>query len=69
MVPQRGFAIPGAAGRITLIHFLDDDPRASWPAWADHGAAVAAGGLGRLELCAPFIPVLHGTNRYTDELR
>ena len=69
MVPQRGFAIPGAARRFTLIHFLDDDPRASWPAWTDHGAAVSAGGLGRLELCAPFIPVLHGTNRYTDELR
>jgi hypothetical protein len=69
MVPQRGFAIPGAAGRITLIHFLEGDPRDVWDAWADHGARVAEGGKGRLELCAPFIPVLHGTNRYTDELR
>ncbi len=68
--PQRGFAIPYAERRITICHFLDDDPRAVWDRqFARNGDRVAGSGLGRLELCAPFIPVLHGTDRYVDELR
>jgi hypothetical protein len=70
MAAHRGFAIPGAGRRITVCHFLDQDPREHWHVqFADHGERVAAGGLGRLELCAPFIPVLQGTDRYVDELR
>ena len=64
------FAIPGAERRVTIIHFLDHDPRADWDRqFAAHGARVDASGLGRLELCAPFIPVVHGTDRlqYTGE--
>jgi hypothetical protein len=68
--PQRGFAIPYPERRITICHFLDDDPRADWDRqFARNGDRVAASGLGRLELCAPFVPVLHGTDRYVDELR
>jgi hypothetical protein len=68
--PQRGFAIPFPERRITICHFLDEDPRIDWDRqFAGNGARVEAAGLGRLELCAPFIPVLHGTDRYVDELR
>ena len=70
MAPQRGFAIPGGGRRITVCHFLDADPRQDWHRqFGDHGERVSASGLGRLELCAPFIPVLQGTDRYVDELR
>jgi hypothetical protein len=70
MAPQRGFAIPGAERRITVLHFLDRDPRVDWDRqFGPNGDKVATGGLGRLELCAPFIPVLHGTDRYVDQLR
>jgi hypothetical protein len=70
LATQRGFAIPGAERRVTIIHFLDHDPRAAWERqFTSHGDTVEASGLGRLELCAPFIPVLHGTDRYVDELR
>lgn len=68
--PQRGFAIPYPERRITICHFLDEDPRIDWDRqFARNGDRVDASGLGRLELCAPFIPVLHGTDRYVDELR
>ena len=68
--PKRGFDIPGAERRITVIHFLDDDPRADWDRqFSRNGERVAASGLGRLELCAPFIPTLMGTDRYVDEQR
>ena len=70
LASQRGFAIPGAERRVTVIHFLDHDPRADWDRqFGSHGAHVDASGLGRLELCAPFIPVLQGTDRYVDQLR
>jgi hypothetical protein len=62
--------IPGIEGRITLLHFLDEDPRLHWQTrFARHGALIEASGLGHMELCAPFIAVDHGTNRYVDELR
>lgn len=70
MSPQRGFAIPRANRRITVIHLLDEDPRLNWHRhFAGNGDTVAARGLGRMELCAPFIPVLQGTDTYVDELR
>jgi hypothetical protein len=61
---------PGLDRRLTILHFLEADPR---DCWADHfvgnGATVAAGGLGQVVLAAPFIPTLPGTERYVDELR
>jgi hypothetical protein len=70
MAAHRGFAIPGSERRITIIHFLDQDPRVNWDRlFAANGDRVGSSGLGRLELCAPFIPVLHGTDRYVDQLR
>ena len=62
--------IPGIERRVTLIHFLTEDPRLHWlTRFARHGARVEAGGLGSLQFCAPFVAVAHGTNRYVDELR
>ncbi len=70
MAAHRGFAIPGGARRVTVLHFLDRDPGEDWEQWfGNHDNLVEASGLGRLELCAPFIPVVHGTDRYVDELR
>jgi len=62
--------IPGLDRRVTLLHFVSEDPRIHWSTrFARHGARVEQSGIGRLELCAPFVAVDHGTNRYVDELR
>jgi hypothetical protein len=62
--------VPGIERRVTLVHFLTEDPRIHWMTrFARHGDRVAEGGLGSLQLCAPFVAASHGTNRYVDELR
>ncbi len=62
--------VPGIERRITLVHFLTEDPRIHWPTrFSRHGARVADSGLGSLVFCAPFVAVSHGTNKYVDELR
>lgn len=62
--------VEGVGTRLTLLWFLERDPR---EVWADHftglDAEIAGTGLGRLELAAPFIPTVPGTDRYVDELR
>ena len=61
---------PGLDRRLTLLHFVDTDPR---ECWTDHfvpnGERVAAGSLGSIVLSAPFIPTLPGTETYVDQLR
>jgi hypothetical protein len=62
--------VVGADRRLTLLWFTDGDPRAVFKAsFAPSGRAVADKGLGKVELVAPFIPTLPGTNRYVDQLR
>ena len=62
--------VEGVDTRLTLLWFLEQDPRECWEAWfAGLDAAVAETGLGRVELVAPFIPTIPGTDRYVDELR
>jgi hypothetical protein len=62
--------IEGLDGRVTLIHFLTEDPRLHWQTrFARHGDRVASSGKGRIDLCAPFIAAVHGTDLYVDELR
>ena len=62
--------IPGLERRVTLIHLLDEDPRVHWMTrFARHGAPHRGRRQGLDELCAPFVAVAHGTNRYVDELR
>ncbi|GAA0443517.1 hypothetical protein [Streptomyces olivaceiscleroticus] len=62
--------VAGVDTRLTLLWFLESDPR---DCWADTfevlDAEVAASGLGRVELVAPFIPTVPGTDRYVDQLR
>ena len=62
--------VEGVDTRLTLLWFLQEDPR---DCWEEHftglDAAVAESGLGRVELVAPFIPTVPGTDRYVDQLR
>ncbi|MEN8649202.1 hypothetical protein ABCR94_00765 [Streptomyces sp. 21So2-11] len=62
--------VEGVDTRLTLLWFLEADPREAWDEqFGGLGDEVAASGLGRVELVAPFIPTLVGTDRYVDELR
>ncbi|MER0446361.1 hypothetical protein ABR738_17635 [Streptomyces sp. Edi4] len=62
--------VEGVGTRLTLLWFLERDPR---EVWADHFTGLdtdlVRAGLGRVELVAPFIPTVPGTDRYVDELR
>ncbi|MDX3385506.1 hypothetical protein PV682_29175 [Streptomyces niveiscabiei] len=62
--------VEGTDTRLTLLWFLERDPR---EVWQDHftglDAPVEESGLGRVELVAPFIPTIPGTDRYVSELR
>jgi hypothetical protein len=44
-------------------------PTDCWGAFSGAGAAVEAAGAGRIELAAPFLPTLPGTDVYVDQLR
>jgi hypothetical protein len=62
-------ALTGKVDELVRCYFVDVDPRECWDdRFADLGDRVAAGGLGRVELAAPFIPTVPGTTRYLDEL-
>jgi hypothetical protein len=70
--------VEGVDTRLTLLWFLEADPRECWdpyftgldaPVAAASMSGSAAGGLGRVELVAPFIPTVPGTDRYVDRLR
>jgi len=62
--------VEGVHTRLTLLWFLQRDPRDGRPeCYADLGTAVAASGLGEVQLVAPFIPTIPGTDHYVDELR
>ncbi|GAA3866181.1 hypothetical protein GCM10023084_19330 [Streptomyces lacrimifluminis] len=62
--------VEGVDVRLTLLWFLEADPRDCWEShFAGLGEAVAEVGLGRVELVAPFIPTVPGTDLYVAELR
>jgi hypothetical protein len=62
--------VPGLERRVTLLWLTEVDPRACWSeSFAGNGDAVSASGLGRVQLAAPFVPTIPGTDRYVDELR
>ncbi|MFJ7077690.1 hypothetical protein [Streptomyces sp. NPDC098781] len=62
--------VEGVDTRLTLLWFLEADPRECWEAhFADLDTAVGDSGLGRVELVAPFVPTVPGTDRYVDALR
>ncbi|MFF0450237.1 hypothetical protein ACFYT4_28265 [Streptomyces sp. NPDC004609] len=62
--------VEGVDTRLTLLWFLEEDPGERWEArFAGLDEEVAESGLGRVELVAPFIPTVPGTDRYVDRLR
>ena len=62
--------VEGTDTRLTLLWFLQRDPREVWEEhFAGLGEETAAAGLGRVELVAPFIPTVPGTDTYVDQLR
>jgi len=64
-----GVTEPPNLGRLlTLLWFLDVDPRQCWSHFMGHGATIADGGKGKLLLAAPFVPTIPGTDTYVDEL-
>ncbi|MER0480567.1 hypothetical protein ABR737_19870 [Streptomyces sp. Edi2] len=62
--------VVGVDTRLTLLWFLQQDPRDGWTAhFTGLEEEVAEPALGRVELLAPFIPTVPGTDRYVSELR
>lgn len=62
--------VPGLDRRVTLLWFTEAHPGDCWDGvFGGGGEAVAATGLGRVELAAPFIPTLPGSDLYVDRLR
>jgi hypothetical protein len=57
--------VEGVDTRLTLLWFLQQDPR---EVWDEHFIGLDAG-PGRIELVAPFIPTIPGTDTYADQLR
>ncbi len=61
--------LEGVERVITLLHFLECDPRECWDRrFATSEERMAAGGLGTLAVQAAFIPTKPGTDAYTGEL-
>ncbi|MDT0388454.1 hypothetical protein [Streptomyces dubilierae] len=62
--------VEGVDTRLTLLWFLQADPGECWnPYFTGLDTAVAESGLGRVELVAPFLPTVPGTDHYVDRLR
>ncbi|MEV6022503.1 hypothetical protein [Streptomyces sp. NPDC052036] len=62
--------VDGVGTRLTLLWFLQQDPRDHWgDRFADLDREVASSGLGDVQFVAPFIPTVPGTDRYVSDLR
>jgi hypothetical protein len=62
--------VPGLERRLTLLTLTDDPAADGWAqTFAPTGAAVRDAGVGRVELAAPFLPTIPGTDTYVDQLR
>ncbi|MFI0780285.1 hypothetical protein [Streptomyces sp. NPDC021212] len=62
--------VEGVDTRLTLLWFLERDPRMCWEEYLTGlDADVERSGLGRVEFVAPFIPTIPGTDRYVAGLR
>jgi hypothetical protein len=58
----------GMDRRQLQLWFLDDDPRECRSVFEGLGDQIAASGQGRLDLLAPFVPTVPGTDTYCDRL-
>jgi hypothetical protein len=58
----------GASRNLTLLWFVQEDPRACWSRFRQHGTMMSRAGA-ELVFAAPFIPTVPGTDLYVDELR
>jgi hypothetical protein len=58
--------VEGVDTRLTLLWFLERDPRECWDPWFTTPEDPP---MGRRELLAPFIPTVPGTDKYVDQLR
>jgi hypothetical protein len=66
---QSAYDVPGWEARVLLAWFVEVHPRDCWADYfAGKAGAVRDAGYG-VELVAPFIPTLPGTNTYVDQLR
>ena len=62
--------VEGVGTRLTLLWFLETDPRECWKShFTGLDTAVGEAGLGRVELVAPFIPTVPGTDTHVADLR
>ncbi|NLU70083.1 hypothetical protein [Streptomyces sp. HNM0574] len=62
--------VEGVGTRLTVLYFLETGPEECWEAWfSGLEEEIAATDLGRLELAAPFVPTIPGTDTYVDQLR
>lgn len=62
--------VEGIGTRLTLLWFLERDPRDKWlDYFTDLHPAVAASWLGDVQFVAPSTPTVPGMDRYVDELR
>lgn len=61
--------VPGLDRRVTLLTFTEVTPDECWDTFAGLGDEVIAAGRGRVELAAPFVPTVPGTDTYVDQLR
>jgi hypothetical protein len=57
--------VEGVDTRLTVLWLLECDPMDAWSLFE----GIEVPGPGRVELMAPFIPTLPGTEMYVDQLR
>lgn len=72
MKPEVYAALKGVANegrRLTVLWFLNRDPRECWDFFEGEPKLVTSGGKGEVALVAPFIPAKMGTTQYEDQLR
>src|SRR5512145_2923817 len=66
--PKAAPEVPGIGQRLLVSCFTERDPQECWQAFEGLGNALAGAHKGRALLVAPFIPVVAGTDLYSDRL-
>ncbi len=60
---------PGTPQRSAQVCFVEEDPAAVWDLFRSYASAIDDSGIATVQLAAPFIPTIVGTDTYTDQLR